>query len=94
MADHGEIEAYKVLLLIVGSLVDDPDAVKVEIAIGIHGTLFHISADQRNTALLLGRQGRTARSIRTILTGMGKKERWRYDVEIVGDVFDPNGPVD
>jgi uncharacterized protein len=94
MADHGEIEAYRLLSRIIGFIVEDPDVVEVEIALGLHGTLFHITADKRNTALLLGRQGRTARSIRTIMTGMGMKAKWHYYVEVEGDLSDPNGPVD
>jgi uncharacterized protein len=88
MAGHGEVEAYRILLLIVRSLVDDPDAVRIEIALDPQSTIFHISADQRNTALLLGRQGRTMQSIRTILTGMGTKARWRYHIEIEDNPLD------
>ena len=85
MADHREVEAYRILLLIVRHLVHDPDAVEIEIRLGELGTTFHIRADRRSTAFLLGKQGRTARSIRTILGAMGIKSRRKYYLEIEGD---------
>ena len=94
MVGHGEVEAYRILLLIVRSLVDDPDAVRIEIALDSQSTIFHVSADERNTALLLGRQGRTVQSIRTILAGIGMKARWRYQLEIEDNPSTelPDGP--
>jgi predicted RNA-binding protein YlqC (UPF0109 family) len=94
MAGHGEVEAYRILLLIVSHLVDDPDTVEIEIILGEHGTMFHVRADQRNTAFLLGKQGRTARSIRTIMGAIGRKACWNYYIEFEGNTTDTDGPVE
>jgi predicted RNA-binding protein YlqC (UPF0109 family) len=94
VADHGEVEAYRILLLIVQHLVDDPSSVEIEIVIGVDGTTFHVRADRRNTSLLMGRAGRTAHSIRTLMVGMGMKRNWHDYLEIEGDPSDPNDPED
>lgn len=94
MAGHRELEAYRVLLLIIGALIDDPEAVVVELRPGEDATTFHITADPRGASLLIGNRGRMARSIRTVMVGLGMQARWRYHLEVEGDSSDPDGPVD
>jgi predicted RNA-binding protein YlqC (UPF0109 family) len=85
MAGHGEAEAYRILLLIVHHLADNPGEVRIEIVRGPHSTTLRINADQRDTSFLLGRDGRTADSIRVVLAGIGRKAHWPYHLEIEGD---------
>jgi predicted RNA-binding protein YlqC (UPF0109 family) len=84
MAGRGEVEAYRILLLIVHHLADNPDEVKIEIVRGLCNTTLCIKADQRDTSFLIGRDGRTADSIRVILAGIGRKAHWPYHLEIEG----------
>jgi predicted RNA-binding protein YlqC (UPF0109 family) len=85
MACRGEAEAYRILLLIVRHLADNPDEVKIEIVRGLCSTTLCIRADQRDTSFLIGRDGRTADSIRVILAGIGRKAHWPYHLEIECD---------
>ena len=89
MADHRELEAYRILLLIVHSLVDDSDAVEIGITLGVESTTFRVKADERTTALLLGRGGRMARSIRIVMTAIGNKHKWHYYFLIEGETSPP-----
>jgi predicted RNA-binding protein YlqC (UPF0109 family) len=85
VADRRELEAYRILLLIVHSLVDDPDAVEIGITLTDTSTTFRVKADGRNLALLLGRAGRTARSIRTVMAAVGHTHKWNYHFVIEGE---------
>jgi predicted RNA-binding protein YlqC (UPF0109 family) len=84
MAGHGEAEAYRILLLIVHYLADNPGDVRIEIIRGPRSTTLCIRADRRDTSFLVGRDGRTADSIRVILAGIGRKAHWPYHLEIEG----------
>jgi predicted RNA-binding protein YlqC (UPF0109 family) len=93
MADHGEAKAYRILLLIVQHLVDNPGAVDTEILLGEVATKFRVRACSRDASLLIGRGGRTARSIRAIVAAMGRQARWQYCFEIECEESDPNHPA-
>ena len=85
MANRRDIEAYRILLLIIQSLVDDPGAVQIEIQLGTHSATFHIKADPRNAPLLIGKSGRNARAIRTVMAAVGDKGDRYYHVTIDDD---------
>jgi len=71
--------------LIAKSLVDRPDEVKVS----VHEfddedrTLYELSVAPDDLGKVIGRHGRTARSVRTILASAGVKLDRRIDFEIV-----------
>jgi predicted RNA-binding protein YlqC (UPF0109 family) len=85
MVGHGEVEAYRILLLIVHHLADNPGEVRIEIIRGPRSTTLRIRADRRDTSFLVGRDGRTADSIRVVLAGIGRKAHWPYYLQIEGD---------
>jgi predicted RNA-binding protein YlqC (UPF0109 family) len=66
-------EIRALLLLIVYAVVDYPSAVSVEIAES--GTIveFRLRVAELDIGKVIGNQGRTARSIRTLLLGAGTK---------------------
>jgi len=75
----------KVLESIVHSLVDSPNEVSIEPeyneAAGV--TVFHIlTGNERDAHKLIGRQGRTARSIRTILSACSMKYKLHFAIAI------------
>src|SRR5258708_5945014 len=53
------------------ALVDSGDAVDVKEAPGEHGTTIALKVAPGDLGKVIGKQGRTARSIRTILTAAG-----------------------
>lgn len=67
------------------SLVDKPEQVSVKPAPYEGGTVLHLSVDPTDVGKVIGKQGRTARSLRTILGAVSVKLHHRYSLEIVED---------
>jgi predicted RNA-binding protein YlqC (UPF0109 family) len=65
------------------ALVDDPDQVHVRAIEGEKITVFELRVHKSDLGKVVGRQGRTANAIRTILTGVGMKMRKRFTLEIL-----------
>lgn len=65
------------------SLVDKPDQVAVRSVEGEQVTILELRVDPSDLGKVIGKQGRTARSIRTILGAAGMKLRKRYTLEIL-----------
>lgn len=65
------------------ALVDNPDAVQVHSIGGEKVTVFELRVHASDLGKVIGRQGRTARAIRTILSAVGMKLRKRFTLEIL-----------
>ncbi len=65
------------------SLVDNPDQVTVHAIEGEQVTVLELRVAQSDLGKVIGKQGRTARSIRTILGAAGMKLRKRFTLEIL-----------
>ncbi len=65
------------------SLVDHPDKVSVNAVEGEQVTVLELRVDPTDLGKVIGKQGRTARSIRTILGAAGMKLRKRFTLEIL-----------
>jgi predicted RNA-binding protein YlqC (UPF0109 family) len=65
------------------SLVDNPDEVKTRTYEREQGTVIELEVAPADLGKVIGRQGRTARAIRTILTAAGQKTRRRYSLDII-----------
>ena len=65
------------------ALVDNPEEVSVRAVEGQQVTVFELRVAPRDLGLVIGRQGRTAGSIRTILDAAGKKLKKRFVLEIL-----------
>lgn len=72
------------------SLVDNPDDVKVTQIDGEQTTILELRVHQSDLGKVIGKQGRTARAIRTILAAAGMKQKRRFNLEII-ERFDDNG---
>ena len=68
---------------IVKALVDDPDQVSVNEVEGGHTVVLELSVDKRDIGKVIGKRGRNAEAIRTILSAAAGKLRKRYVLEIV-----------
>jgi len=65
------------------ALVDDPEAVKVSEVAGENLTVIELRVAQGDLGKVIGKQGRTARAIRTILNANATKQRKRAVLEII-----------
>lgn len=67
------------------SLVDSPDEVKTRTYErgGDRGTVIELEVAPDDLGKVIGRQGRTARAIRALLSAAGQKSRRRYSLDIV-----------
>ena len=73
----------ELLELIARSLVDSPDDVKVTEVEGEQTTVLELRVAPDDLGKVIGKQGRTARSIRTILASSGMKLNKRIVFEII-----------
>jgi predicted RNA-binding protein YlqC (UPF0109 family) len=65
------------------ALVDDPAQVSVQAVDGEQVTVLELRVAPNDLGKVIGKQGRTARSIRTILSAAGMKLRKRFTLEIL-----------
>ena len=65
------------------SLVDHPDEVDVNEVIGEQTTVVELKGSKEDLGKVIGKQGRTARSMRTILNAASTKLQKRSVLEIV-----------
>jgi len=65
------------------SLVDEPDHVSVSQVDGSEATVLELKVAPGDVGKVIGRQGRTARAIRTVLGAVGMKYHKHYTLEIV-----------
>jgi predicted RNA-binding protein YlqC (UPF0109 family) len=68
---------------IVKALVDQPEEVSVNEIEGSHTTVLEVRVAKTDIGKVIGKQGRTAQAIRTILGAASGKARKRYIMEIV-----------
>ena len=65
------------------ALVDNPDQVEVRTVEGEQVTVLELRVHPSDLGKVIGKQGRTARSIRTILAAAGMKLKKRFTLEIL-----------
>ena len=65
------------------ALVDHPDDVQVKAVEGEQVTVLELRVAPDDLGKVIGRQGRTAKSIRTLLGAVGMKLKKRYTLEIL-----------
>ncbi|MBX3278188.1 MAG: KH domain-containing protein [Acidobacteria bacterium] len=69
--------------LIARALVDRPEAVRAQEHEGSQATVVELRVADGDLGKVIGKQGRTARAIRTILGASGSKQKKRVVLEIV-----------
>lgn len=65
------------------SLVDDPDAVDVTVIDNDNTTVIELRVAEDDLGKVIGKQGRTAKAMRTILSAASAKVKRRAVLEIV-----------
>ena len=68
---------------IASALVDNPDEVKVTLVEGEQTTVLELRVAPEDLGKVIGKQGRTARAMRTILGASGMKLKKRFVLEIL-----------
>lgn len=72
---------------IVRGIVNNPDDVTTERTVDEMGVLITLKINQEDMGYVIGRQGQTARAIRTLLKIVGAKSNARVNLKI----YDPEG---
>lgn len=72
---------------VVKALVDTPDVVKTERTVDEMGVLITLKVDPKDLGQVIGRNGQTAKSIRTLLRVVGAKHQARVNLKI----YEPEG---
>lgn len=67
------------------ALVDHPDEVQVKSIEGSQVTVLELRVHPEDLGKVIGRQGRTAKAVRTLLGAGGMKMRKRFTLEILED---------
>ncbi|MCJ7540942.1 MAG: KH domain-containing protein [Desulfobacterales bacterium] len=73
----------ELLIQIVKALVDNPEQVQVNEIEGSQTVVLELRVDKGDMGKIIGKQGRTANAIRTLLNAASGKTRQRYMLEIV-----------
>ncbi len=65
------------------ALVDQPEKVFVNEIEGSYSSVLELRVDKSDLGKIIGKRGRTAQAIRTIMSAVAGKSRKRYILEIV-----------
>jgi predicted RNA-binding protein YlqC (UPF0109 family) len=63
-------------------MVDRPEFVVIKTLVAEDGASFAIEVHPEDTGKIIGRQGRNAKSLRTIVSAVGSKLHRRYTIEV------------
>ncbi|MCX6809640.1 MAG: KH domain-containing protein [Candidatus Berkelbacteria bacterium] len=69
--------------MVVKAIVDTPDKVKTERKVDEMGVLIELTVDATDMGKIIGKEGKTAKSIRTLLRVLGAKEHARVNLKII-----------
>jgi len=76
-------ELAKMIEYMAKMLVDLPDQVEVNEIAGENTTVIELKVAKEDLGKIIGKQGRTARAVRTVLNGASTKLRKRTVLEII-----------
>ena len=74
----------EIIQIIAKALVDQPDLVFVSEISGANTSILELKVAKADIGKVIGRQGRTAGALRTILNAVSAKEKKRAVLEILG----------
>ena len=73
----------ELITMIARALVDDPETVEVLEVEGTHTTIIELTVAKEDMGKVIGKQGRTAEAMRTILSAAAAKIRKQSVLEII-----------
>jgi predicted RNA-binding protein YlqC (UPF0109 family) len=71
------------ITVIAKALVDHPEDVHVNVVEDTNSTVYELSVHSTDIGKVIGKQGRIAKALRTVVTSAAVKENKRVSVEIV-----------
>jgi predicted RNA-binding protein YlqC (UPF0109 family) len=71
------------ITVIAKALVDHPEDVRVNVVEETNSTIYELSVHSTDIGKVIGKQGRIAKALRTVVTSASVKENKRVSVEIV-----------
>lgn len=77
-----DLTVEELLLGIVSALVDDRNEVQVTSETKLSSKIFHVTVAASDAGKIIGKNGRTATSIRGLLSAMGMAAKMRYGLDI------------
>lgn len=80
MSDHHDADFIE---YVVKQLVENPDEVKVERTVDEMGVLIQLTVDRNDMGRVIGKEGRTAKALRTLLRVLGAKNNARVNLKIM-----------
>jgi hypothetical protein len=83
MTQNTMVEVEELVREIARALVDDPAVVEVESVNRDESTVLKLRVAPADVGKVIGKQGRTARSLRTILGAVSMKMHHRYTLDIL-----------
>lgn len=69
---------------LVTSLVDNPDAIAIDVTDGEGTSLIEVHVDPNDVGKVIGRRGRVIKAIRTLARACAARDELVADVEVVG----------
>ena len=83
MTLHEAVAVEELVREIARALVDEPEAVAVQSVARDENTILKLKVAPGDVGKVIGKQGRTARSVRTILSAVSMKLHHRYTLDIL-----------
>jgi hypothetical protein len=83
MTQHDMIAVEELIREIAKALVDEPAAVEIQSVAREENTILKLRVAPGDVGKVIGKQGRTARSVRTILGAVSMKLHHRYTLDIL-----------
>jgi predicted RNA-binding protein YlqC (UPF0109 family) len=83
MTQLDTVQVDELVREIARALVDEPNAVAVEAVSRGENTVLNLRVAPQDVGKVIGKQGRTARSVRTILGAVSMKLHRRYTLDIL-----------
>lgn len=74
----------EVLETIISNLVENKEAVEVNEISGAQSVVFEVKVAEGDMGKIIGKQGRIAKSIRTVMKAVAAKENKKASVEFIG----------
>lgn len=74
----------EILETIICNLVDNKEAVEIKELEGEKSVVFEVKVAEEDMGKIIGKQGRLAKSIRTVMKAVAGKEQKRVTIEFIG----------
>jgi predicted RNA-binding protein YlqC (UPF0109 family) len=81
-SDPNDVPVSQLLQRVVCTMVDHPAEVTIQVETEADGATLTIHAHPHDVGKVIGNQGRTAKSLRTIMSGIGRKMGRRFTIVI------------